>query len=184
MSDSLFSLLGSSVHGISQARILAVLSCFSHIWPSATLCTIACQAPQSKGFSRHEYWSGLPCPPPADFPYPGIKSKSLVSPALTGESFTTGKHHLGSQEYWDGVPFPTPGDLPDPGIKPTFLAIPALAGRFFATSATWESLDLNPENLELRHSQILTLGSYTILKSLLFRPFARFDPCTSNATPL
>ena len=40
-----------------------VLSHFSHAWLSATPWTIACQAPLSKGFSRQEYWSGLPCPP-------------------------------------------------------------------------------------------------------------------------
>ena len=43
-----------------------VLSCFGHLWPFATLRTIACQAPLSMGFSRHEYWSRLPCPPPGE----------------------------------------------------------------------------------------------------------------------
>ena len=33
---------------------------------------VACQAPLSMGFSRQEYWSGLPCPPPGDLPDPGI----------------------------------------------------------------------------------------------------------------
>ena len=37
-----------------------VLSCFSHIWLFMTLCTVAHQAPLSMGFSRQEYWSGLP----------------------------------------------------------------------------------------------------------------------------
>ena len=40
------------------------------------------------GFSRQEYWSGLPCPPPGDLPHPGIQSASLTSPALTGRFFT------------------------------------------------------------------------------------------------
>ena len=31
---------------------------------SVTVWTVTCQAPPSVGFSRHEYWSGLPCPPP------------------------------------------------------------------------------------------------------------------------
>ena len=39
---------------------------------SATLWTIARQAPLSMGFSRQEYWNGLPCPPPGDLPNPGI----------------------------------------------------------------------------------------------------------------
>jgi len=30
------------------------------------------------GFSRQEYWSGLPCPPPGDLPNPGIKPRSLA----------------------------------------------------------------------------------------------------------
>ena len=36
------------------------------------------------GFSRQEYWSGLPCPPPGHLPDPGMESESLVSPALAG----------------------------------------------------------------------------------------------------
>ena len=40
-------------------------------------------------FSRQEYWSGLPWPPPGDLPNPGIESTSLSSPALTGGFFTT-----------------------------------------------------------------------------------------------
>src|SRR5574339_184352 len=51
--------------------------------------TVTHQAPLSMGFSRQEYWSGLPCPPPRDLPGPGIKTKSLTSPALTGGFFTT-----------------------------------------------------------------------------------------------
>ena len=39
--------------------------------------TIALQAPLSLGFSRQEYWSGLPCPLPGDLPNPGIKLMSL-----------------------------------------------------------------------------------------------------------
>ena len=53
---------------------------------SATLQTIAHQIPLSMGFSRQEYWSGLPCPPPGDLPDPGIKS---TSPVLTGRFFAT-----------------------------------------------------------------------------------------------
>ena len=40
------------------------------------------------GFSRQEYWSGLPCPPPGDLPDPGIEPESLTSPALAGRFFT------------------------------------------------------------------------------------------------
>ena len=51
--------------------------------------TLAHQVPLSMGFSRQEYWSGLPCPPPGDLPNPGIEPTSLISPALAGEFFTT-----------------------------------------------------------------------------------------------
>ena len=56
---------------------------------SVTLWTVACQASLPLGFSRQEYWRGLPCPPPRDLPYPGIKPVSLISLALAGGFFTT-----------------------------------------------------------------------------------------------
>ena len=52
----------------------------------ATLWTVALQAPLSMEYSRQEYWSGLPCPPPGDLPNPGMESTSLMSPALAGVS--------------------------------------------------------------------------------------------------
>ena len=51
------------------------------------LWTVACQAPLSVGFSRQEYWSGLPCPTPGYLPDPGIKPKSLMSPAWADRFF-------------------------------------------------------------------------------------------------
>ena len=36
------------------------------------------------GFSRQEYWNGLPCPPPGDLPDPGVEFMSLISPAMAG----------------------------------------------------------------------------------------------------
>ena len=50
---------------------------------------VAHQAPLSMGFSRQEYWSGLPFPSPGDLPDPGIKPESPESPALAGGFFTT-----------------------------------------------------------------------------------------------
>ena len=47
----------------------------SWVWLFATPWTVAHQA-LSTGFSRHEYWSGLPCPPPGHLPDPGIKPTS------------------------------------------------------------------------------------------------------------
>ena len=52
----------------------------------ATPWTVAHQAPLTMGFLRHEYWSGLPFPPPGDIPKPGIE---LESPALVDIFFTT-----------------------------------------------------------------------------------------------
>ena len=49
-----------------------MLSRFSHVQLCVTLWTMACQAPLSLGFSRQEYWSGLPCPLLGDRPNPGI----------------------------------------------------------------------------------------------------------------
>ena len=62
---------------------------FSHVQLFATLRTAAHQSPLSMGFSRWEYCSGLPCPPPGNLPNPGIKPKPLTSPALAGGFFTT-----------------------------------------------------------------------------------------------
>ena len=64
-----------------------VLSHFSHVRLSATPWTMARQAPLSMGFSRQEYWSGLPFPSPGDIPDPGIEpgSPALEADALTSE---------------------------------------------------------------------------------------------------
>ena len=61
----------------------------SGVWLFATLWTVALQSPLSMGFSRQEYWSGLPFPPPGYLPNPGVKPVSPVSPALAGRFFTT-----------------------------------------------------------------------------------------------
>ena len=64
----------------------------------ATPWTAAYQAPLSMGFSRQEYWSGLPFPPPGDLPNPGIKPIPPVSPALQADSLQ--RRHLGSPSTW------------------------------------------------------------------------------------
>ena len=63
-----------------------VLSRFSRVQLSVTPWTITCQPPLSMGFSRQEYWSGLPCPPPEDLPNPEIEPKSSVAPAWKADS--------------------------------------------------------------------------------------------------
>ena len=59
----------------------------SPVWLFATPWTVAYQAPPSMGFSRQEYWSGLPFPSPGDLPYPGIEPRSpaFQANALTSE---------------------------------------------------------------------------------------------------
>ena len=66
--------------------MLLLLSCFSHVRIFATLWTIAHQAPLSMGFSRQEYWSGLPFPSPGELPDPGIEPRS---PALQADALTS-----------------------------------------------------------------------------------------------
>ena len=62
-----------------------VVNCFSCVWLFMTSWTPRVPPGYSvMEFSRQEYWSGLPCPPPGDLPYPGIKS---ASPALIGGFF-------------------------------------------------------------------------------------------------
>ena len=63
-----------------------------------TLWSVAHQVLLSTGFSRQEYWSGLPFPTPGDLPNPGIQPKSLASPTVTGGFFTT--EPLGKSCKW------------------------------------------------------------------------------------
>ena len=74
-------LLGVVVHlFMGCVRVCSVASAMGD---SATLWTVACQAPLSMGFSRQEYWSELLCRLPGDLPDPGIKP---ASPALQADS--------------------------------------------------------------------------------------------------
>ena len=66
---------------------VCVLSHFSCDRLFTTPWTVAHQAPRSVGFSRQEYWSGLPYPSPGDLHHPGIGPRALTFPAVAG--FTT-----------------------------------------------------------------------------------------------
>ena len=74
-----------------------MLSRFRRVWLSATLHSVAHQAPLSLGFSRQEFWSGLPCPLSGDLPDPGIKPASHVS--CIGRPGFLPLCHLGSPSY-------------------------------------------------------------------------------------
>ena len=63
--------------------VLSRVQLFVILW------TVSLQASLFMGFSRQEYWSGLPWSPLVDLPDPGIEPKSLMSLALAGRLFTT-----------------------------------------------------------------------------------------------
>ena len=65
---------------------------------SVTPWTVASQAPLSMGFSRQEYWSGLPLPSPGDLFNPGVKPESLMSLALQADSLLLS--HQGSLYFF------------------------------------------------------------------------------------
>ena len=131
----------------------------SHVWLFVTLWTVALQAPLSMGFSRQEYWSGLPFSSPGDLPNPGIEpgSPALQADALSSEppgkpkslwSCPTLCNPMGCSLpassvcgiLWIRTPkwvaMPPPGDPPNPGFEPASLTSPTLAGRFFNSSTT------------------------------------------------
>ena len=72
-----------------KVRGSSMLSRFSCVQLFATLWTVTRSASLSMGFSRQEYWSGMPFPPPRDLPDPRIKSAFLTSLSLSGKFFTT-----------------------------------------------------------------------------------------------
>ena len=67
------------------AQSLSCVRVFAMPW------TVAHKAPLSMGFSRQEYWSGLPCPPPGGLPNPGIEPKSPPLQAVSLPSEPPGK---------------------------------------------------------------------------------------------
>ena len=69
--------------GVSVCSVMSLCNPMDYIY-------IAHQVLLSMGFSRQEYWSGLPFPPPGHRPDLRIEAMSLVSPALAGRFFTTG----------------------------------------------------------------------------------------------
>ena len=75
---------GSNPGPLHWELLLLLLRRFSHVRLCGTPQTAAHQAALSLGFSRQEYWSGLPRPAPGDLPNPRIEPTSLLSPALAG----------------------------------------------------------------------------------------------------
>ena len=79
----------------SRPQFIYVLRHFSYFQLFATPWTVAHQFPLSMGFSRQEYWRGMPFLSPGDLPDPGIE---LESPALAGRVFTP--EPPGSPQAW------------------------------------------------------------------------------------
>ena len=81
--------------GLHQTKKLLHIKVKVKLLSHVRLCDpvdLAHQAPPSMGFSRQEYWSGLPFPSPGDLPDPGIEPRS---PALQADALTSeppGKH--------------------------------------------------------------------------------------------
>ena len=71
---------------IMHSNFIGEVKSLSHVRLFVTPWTVAYQAPLSMGFSRQEYWSGLPFPSPGDLPDPGIKPRS---PALEADTLTS-----------------------------------------------------------------------------------------------
>ena len=89
--------------------VRAVLSRFSCVWLFETPWTAAPRLLCPWGFSRQEYWSGLPCPPPGDLPNPGMEPRSPALQADFLPSKPPGKPKntgLGSLFLLQGI-FPT-----------------------------------------------------------------------------
>ena len=95
------------VFNISLQNLCVLLSRFSHVRLFATPWTVAHQVALSTGYSRQEYWSGLPCLLPGDLPNPGIKPTSLC--LLLWQ--------IGS------LPLAPPGKLSNPQIKKVTLSV-------------------------------------------------------------
>ena len=68
----------------SMGQYCAHAQSLSHDWPFGTPWTVAHQALLSMGFSKQEYWSGSPFPPPGNFPDLEIKSACPTSPTMAG----------------------------------------------------------------------------------------------------
>ena len=77
---------------------------FSHVQLFTTPCNVACLAFLSMGFSRQEYWSGLPFPSPGDLLNPGIEPKS---PAFQVDSLLLSHQGRSSRRYYSLLNTPT-----------------------------------------------------------------------------
>ena len=98
----------------------------SYVWLFATPWTAAYQASPSRGFSRQEYWSGVPLPSPLScFSHVQVASVHLRNPMDWSRQAPLSKG-FSRQEYWNGLPYPPPGDFCHPGIESLSLVSPVI----------------------------------------------------------
>ena len=124
----------------------------SHVQLYATPWTVACQAPLSMRFSKQEYWSGLPCPPPGDLPDPGIRTHIILRhPGWASEFFTT----------------VSPG-------KPCVLSV----NHFKSSQSSLQGRARAPLQWSVLHSSVSWLSHYALLS--VFRCFSPPPPTTTT----
>ena len=86
--------------------------------------TIACQCAPPVGFSRQEYWSGVPLPSlETEVQFSSVQSLSRFQ--LFATPWTIQSTEFSRPEYWNGYPIPSPGYLPNPRIEPRSPALQA-----------------------------------------------------------
>ena len=100
--SGVWSQVGLRIHCVCVC--VCMLSCFSHVWLSVTLGTVACQAPLSMELSREEYWSGLPFPLPENLLNPGIEPLPAAFQADSLLSVPPGKPILDVPQRKAGLP--------------------------------------------------------------------------------
>ena len=81
----------------TKHKVKVKVKSLSHVQLFATPWTVAHQAPLSMGFSRQEYWSGLPFPPLGDLPDPGMQYLGTISKMTERSLFITSANHSVSQ---------------------------------------------------------------------------------------
>ena len=130
----------------------------------ATPCIVACQAPLSKGFSRQEYWSGLPFPSPGDLLDPGIQP---MFPAFAGRFFTTeplGKPHTVYQDSF---------------LLKVFHWLPAVYGSLSSNVSIWSTHFLSSDTSFISCLFLVStlhLNYTQLLSCLLALILLAFDP--------
>ena len=91
-------MVSESIENINFAsKVKVKVKSLSCIRLFATLWTVARQAPLSMGFSRQEYWSGLPFPAPGDLHYPEVEPVSLASLEQHNKAINLGVHQSRAQ---------------------------------------------------------------------------------------